>query len=102
MAPPARRSWPPGPCGSASRGKGPMHFILPKAGIEAWDPPGEAAHHPEGQTACIAETEREMAGRVDRTVLDSHINDAPFCDTALAQLDARVAAGVVIPGKVTA
>lgn len=79
--------------------KGPTHFFLPKGGIEEWDKPGEAAHDPEGLAAFTEEAERALAGRVEMTVLDCHINDAAFCEAVLAQLDAWVAAGIVPKGK---
>jgi uncharacterized protein (UPF0261 family) len=82
--------------------KGPTHFFLPKGGIEEWDKPGEAAHDPEGLAAFTSEAEHAMAGRVETTALDCHINDAEFCTAVLAQLDAWVAAGIVPPGKAAA
>ena len=81
---------------------GPTHFFLPKGGIEEWDRPGEAAHDPEGLAAFTDEAERAMAGRVQMTALDCHINDAAFCDAALSKLDDWVAAGIVAAGKVSA
>ncbi|WP_435256645.1 Tm-1-like ATP-binding domain-containing protein [Thioclava sp. FR2] len=80
--------------------KGPTHFFLPKGGIEEWDRPGEAAHDPEGLLAFTTEAEAAMAGRVEMTALDCHINDIAFCDAVLAQLDAWITAGIVAQGRV--
>ena len=85
-----------------AKATGPTHFFLPKGGIEEWDRPGEAAHDPEGLAAFTDEAARAMAGRVQMTALDCHINDAAFCDAALAKLDDWVAAGIVAAGRVSA
>ncbi len=78
---------------------GPTHFFLPRGGIEEWDREGEAAHDPEGLAAFVAASEAALAGRVDFTALDSHINDAAFCAAVLDRFDAWVAAGLVPAGK---
>lgn len=80
--------------------QGPTHFFLPKGGIEEWDKPGEAAYDPEGLAAFTDEAEAAMAGRVEMTILDCHINDSAFCEAVLAKLDAWVASGLVVKGTV--
>ena len=81
-----------------ARATGPTRYFLPKHGIEEWDKPGEPAHDPEGLAAFFAASRAAAAGRVHVTELDCHINDAAFCDAALARLDAWVAEGIVPKG----
>lgn len=79
---------------------GPTQYFLPKAGVEEWDKPGEAAHDPEGLAAFVAASEEAAEGRIDMTALDCHINDSAFCAAVLDQLDQWVDAGIVQKGKV--
>ncbi len=79
--------------------KGPTQFFLPKGGVEEWDREGNAAHDPDGLSAFCAAAEAALAGRVDTTVLDCHINDAEFCAAVLAHLDGWVAKGIVPAGR---
>jgi uncharacterized protein (UPF0261 family) len=79
---------------------GPTHYFLPRQGIEEWDRPGEPAHDPESLAAFVAATEEAADGRIALTAIDCHINDAAFCEAALAQLDRWVAEGVVVAGRV--
>jgi uncharacterized protein (UPF0261 family) len=73
----------------------PAHFILPLKGIEEWDREGEDAYDPEGLAAFIDEARKVIKPPVEMTEIDAHINDAAFCETALAIFDRWVADGVI-------
>lgn len=79
--------------------KGPVHFILPLRGIEAWDREGEPAHDPEGLTAFIDEARQAVRPPVALTELDAHINDEAFAQAALRILDDWVGRGLVAKGS---
>jgi len=79
----------------AAQNRAPVHIISPKHGIEEWDKPGEPAHEPDNHAAFVAELESCVKAPIGFTQLDCHINDAVFCETALAIFDDWLAAGVV-------
>ena len=78
-----------------SQSTSPAHVILPTAGIEEWDKPGEPAHDPEGLSAFNDEMRRVIKPPVQLTEIDAHINDQAFADQALAIFDSWVADGTV-------
>lgn len=74
---------------------GPTHLIIPKGGIEEWDRPEGDCYDPEGLLAFVSELEKTAASNVEITVMDSHINDRKFSNTALEIFDQWVLQGVV-------
>ncbi|MDE2371437.1 MAG: Tm-1-like ATP-binding domain-containing protein [Burkholderiales bacterium] len=77
---------------------GPTCLLLPTGGIEAWDRPGEPLHDPEGLTALVDELRVSVRPPVRLVEIAAHINDAAFCDAALAVFDDWVAQGLVPRG----
>lgn len=75
--------------------KGPVNFILPTQGVEAWDKYGEPAYDPDGLSAMVDEVRQIIKPPLQLTEVDCHINDQAFADTALNILDDWVATGVV-------
>ncbi|MCZ4272821.1 Tm-1-like ATP-binding domain-containing protein [Maritalea porphyrae] len=80
----------------ASESKAPVHIISPKQGVEEWDKPGEPAHEPQSHAAFVEELAKSVQPPVGFTELDCHINDAQFCETALAIFDEWLAQGIVV------
>lgn len=78
-----------------SRSTSPTHVILPTAGIEEWDKPGEPAHDPEGLAAFNDEMRSAIKAPVQLSEIDAHINDQAFADKALEIFDSWVADGIV-------
>lgn len=81
-----------------ARAEGPACVLLPLQGIEGWDRPGEPLHDPEGLTAFVDGLRHSLSPRTRLVELDAHINDAAFCDAALAVFDDWVAKGLVVKG----
>lgn len=75
--------------------KGPVHFVMPLQGIEAWDRPGEAFHDPEALRAVIAEVRAVIRPPVTLSEIDAHINDDAFCRTVLEIFDGWIADGTL-------
>lgn len=80
---------------STADSKSPAHVILPAAGIEEWDKPGEPAHDPEGLAAFNDEMRNTIKAPVQLTEINAHINDQAFADKALEIFDQWVADGIV-------
>jgi uncharacterized protein (UPF0261 family) len=78
---------------------GPTALLLPLAGIEEWDRPGQPLNDPEGLGAFMDEMQALPCGPVEVRPLDTHINDAAFAQSALEVLDAWVRSGHVAPGR---
>jgi uncharacterized protein (UPF0261 family) len=78
--------------------KAPNCVLMPTAGIEEWDRPGEPLHDPEGLAALVDELPRHLGGHTQLVRVDAHINDAAFADAALAVFDDWVQRGIVAPG----
>jgi uncharacterized protein (UPF0261 family) len=76
--------------------RGPNVLLLPRRGVEQWDQPGEPLHDPEGLEAFLAAMRAGVGGATKLVELDAHINDAAFCEAALAQFDRWVAEGVIV------
>ncbi len=72
---------------------GPVQFLMPLQGVEAWDREGEPAHDPEGLAAMIDAVRAEVG--VPVTEVDAHINDPAFADAVLRILDGWIADGTV-------
>lgn len=98
-APPLRRAIAQGMAERLADAQAPTCLLLPLQGVEAWDRPGEPLHDPEGLDAFITALRTAVRAPVQLHELDAHINDAAFCDAALAVLDDWVAQGVVAPGR---
>jgi uncharacterized protein (UPF0261 family) len=78
--------------------KGPSCLLLPLRGVEQWDRPGEPLHDPEGLQAFIEAMRAAVKPPLRCIELDAHINDAAFCDAALAVFDDWVAQGLIAKG----
>lgn len=78
---------------------GPACLILPLRGVEAWDKAGEPLYDPEGLAAFTHQVQSESARlnpqQFELQIIDTHINDAAFCDAVLAKLDAWIAQGLI-------
>ncbi|WP_372884902.1 Tm-1-like ATP-binding domain-containing protein [Shimia sp.] len=70
-----------------ARAKGPCAFIMPRGGCNEWDRPGADLHDAEGLAAFVEALEASLPDNVDYRPIDAHINDAAFCETALAVFD---------------
>lgn len=79
--------------------QGPTCVLLPTQGIEQWDRPGEPLHDPGGLAALLDELPRHLGARTQLRRIDAHINDAAFCDAALAVFDDWVERGLVPAGR---
>ena len=83
-----------------SKATAPVHFIMPRQGIEEWDREGNDLHEPEGLGAFTNEIESLLPnGSVQLSSLDTHINDDLFVETALRVFDEWVAQGIVPKAK---
>ncbi|MCI5074790.1 Tm-1-like ATP-binding domain-containing protein [Oricola sp.] len=82
-------------CRKMEQANGPTTFLLPKGGCHEWDRPGADLNDPDGLAAFCDEMETACPANVDLKALGCHINDAEFCETALAIFDAWVEAGTV-------
>jgi uncharacterized protein (UPF0261 family) len=77
---------------------GPTCLILPTQGVQAWDKPGQPLHDAAGLDAFVVALQAAMPAHVERHDLPAHINDAAFCEAALAVFDRWVAEGKIPPG----
>jgi uncharacterized protein (UPF0261 family) len=79
--------------------RGPSCLLLPKAGIQAWDKPGQAMHAPRELQAFLhrLHTGAASISNAEFSCLmhAGHINDASFSDLVLHQLDQWCAQGKV-------
>jgi uncharacterized protein (UPF0261 family) len=82
-------------CEKLALATGPTTFLLPTQGGNEWDRPGNPLSDPEGLSAFCEAVRVHCPRNVKLVELDAHINDAAFCDAALAQFDAWIAEGVV-------
>ena len=78
-----------------STAKGPVHVLMPTQGVEEWDKEGGPAYDPEGLAAMVDEMGKAIKAPGELTMLDCHINDQAFADSALAILDGWIADGTV-------
>ncbi len=78
-----------------SRAKGPVAYLLPTGGVEAWDRPGEPLHDADALAAFLDEARRSAPANARLIELDAHINDAEFSDAALGVFDAWLAEGLI-------
>lgn len=90
-----RRAWIRELANRLEAATGSVHFFLPVQGVEAWDREGEEAHDPQALADMVDEARRVMPNRVPITELDTHINDAGFCDAVLTLFDDWVERGLV-------
>lgn len=74
---------------------GPTAFILPRAGIQQWDRPGEPLHEPAALAAFVEEMRSSVPANVELHEIEAHINDAAFAAKALEIFDRWVEQGVV-------
>ncbi len=74
---------------------GPVALLLPQDGLGEWDRVGADLCDQEGLAVFLAEIEATCPDNVRRINVDGHINDAAFCQAALAVFDEWCAAGIV-------
>lgn len=67
--------------------QGPTWLILPAGGLEEWDRPGGDTHDSEALAAFCDEMRAAIRPPVGLTEIAAHINDAAFCEAALAVFD---------------
>ena len=79
--------------------KAPVAFLLPLAGIQEWDRPGEALHDPDGLEAFVEAMRPALPEFVELHEIDDHINSPRFSAKALAVFDDWVARGIVPQGR---
>lgn len=82
-------------CGKLAGAAAPVAFLLPRGGCNEWDRPDAPLHDADGLAAFCDEIEKTLPANVDLHALDAHINDAAFCDAALAIFDRWVAEGMI-------
>jgi uncharacterized protein (UPF0261 family) len=79
--------------------KGLTHLLIPMRGVQAWDLPDQPLHDSQGLKAMVNTLSLE-ASKVSNTLFsfaetECHINDAFFCDQALAKFDEWLALGKI-------
>jgi uncharacterized protein (UPF0261 family) len=79
--------------------KGPTHLMIPVRGVQAWDLPDQPLHDSQGLNAMVDTLSLE-ASKVSSPLFsfsktDCHINDALFCEQALAKFDEWLALGKI-------
>ena len=79
------------------KARAPVHVILPLRGVEEWDKPGAPAHDPDGLAAFMDEMKKSVRPPAETTLLDAHINDDAFAETALEIFDRWRESGVIPP-----
>ncbi|MEM7463166.1 MAG: Tm-1-like ATP-binding domain-containing protein [Pseudomonadota bacterium] len=77
--------------------KGPVAVLLPMQGLGEWDRPGGSLRDEEGLKTFLEAIEAGLPGNVDKHLIDGHINDAIFAETALAIFDNWRSSGVIKP-----
>ena len=75
--------------------RGPVHFLMPRGGVEEWDKPGQPAHDPYALAAMVTATQEFIVAPTQRHDLDCHINDPAFAEYVLKLIDAWIADGTL-------
>jgi uncharacterized protein (UPF0261 family) len=84
--------------GKLEKAKGPVAFILPSAGIQEWDQPGEPLHDPEALAVFVSEIRHLVKAPVQFHDIPEHINSPAFAAKALEILDDWVKQGIIPVG----
>jgi uncharacterized protein (UPF0261 family) len=79
--------------------KGLTHLMIPVRGVQAWDLPDQPLHDSQGLKVMVNTLSSE-ASKVNNALFsysetDCHINDALFCEQALAKFDEWLALGKI-------
>ena len=74
---------------------GPVALLLPQDGCGEWDREGADLHDSEGLQVFMSTLQSAVPPTVDVHVVEAHINDAEFVETALTLFDQWCADGVV-------
>ncbi|UWQ91658.1 Tm-1-like ATP-binding domain-containing protein [Rhodobacteraceae bacterium M382] len=82
-------------CDKLSGATAPVALLLPQGGCNEWDRPGGELHDAGGLIAFCDEIKSACPENVMLHAMPDHINDAAFCDRALAIFDEWIASGVV-------
>jgi uncharacterized protein (UPF0261 family) len=77
----------------------PVAFLLPLAGVQEWDQPGEPLHDPVGLEAFTDAMRLAIPASVTLHEVDAHINSPQFSTKALAVFDAWVSQGIIPEGR---
>ena len=78
-----------------AQSKGPVHFVLPKRGVHAWDVEGMPAHDPQALAEMVDEYQKVMVSPIELSVLECHINDLAFAEKVLEIIDGWIADGTI-------
>jgi uncharacterized protein (UPF0261 family) len=82
-------------CDAMATAKGPVSFLTATDGYGEWDRPGGELRDTEGLAAFRDEMEKCMPDNVENVVVDGHINDPIFAQTALQIFDQWLEDGTV-------
>lgn len=82
-------------CEKLALAKGPTALLLPMGGCGEWDRPGNDLHDQDGLAAFMGEMQSACPKNVAVHTIADHINDAAFCEAALAIFDGWLADGTV-------
>ena len=93
--PPLRREIAQAIAARLAKSTGPTCLLLPTAGVQAWDRPGEALHDPQGLAAFCEALRAAVEPPVELLERPLHINDAGFCETVLKVFDDWVDRGLI-------
>lgn len=85
-------------CAQLASATAPVTLFLPLQGCNEWDRTGAPLHNAQGLAAFVDEIRIHCPANVTLVELDTHINDAVFCDAVLALFDQWVAQGIVKAG----
>lgn len=78
-----------------SQSTGESCFILPKAGVQAWDKEGESLCNTECKQAFVDELLVQAKDRIQVIEVEAHINDDAFVEAALRVFDDWLAQGII-------
>ena len=82
-------------CARLAQAQGPVVFLLPTQGGNAWDRPGGPLSDPEALAVFVEAVREHCPANVTLVELDAHINDPAFSEAALAVVDGWIASGVL-------
>jgi len=82
-------------CARLAEARGPVVFLLPTRGGNAWDRPGGPLSDPAALAGFVQAVREHCPANVTLVDLDAHINDPAFSEAALSVVDGWIAAGVL-------
>ena len=75
--------------------KGPVAFLMAEHGFGDWDRKGGGLYDQEGLDEFLKELRATLPANVETNIVDGHINDPVFAETALAIFDDWRAQGII-------